>query len=200
MWHTGNKSIHKACCFLWSLRALFSFVVQVKFYCSLCWQINTKISNTAPDLIIDQKPQSAQQSSRGGLLLVAGVATVALGAFLVHRAWHSTWPIKDMEERDPSTWQGDRRSQMVDSGLCLLLLKDGCSTLKKKSTVDWQILPLCLWGWLFFIFGRCKFITTVKSWRVLVTVVQNASCDSVNYSFTRNEPTRTWPPFSIHHS
>jgi len=53
-------------------------------------QINSRVSNTAPDLIVDEKPQSSQCSSRGGLVLVAGVATVALGAFLLHRAWHNT--------------------------------------------------------------------------------------------------------------
>lgn len=53
-------------------------------------QINSKISNTAPDLIVDEKPQSAQHSSQGGLLLAAGLATVALGAIMVHRMWHNT--------------------------------------------------------------------------------------------------------------
>ncbi|KAL9973262.1 hypothetical protein ACROYT_G019691 [Oculina patagonica] len=54
------------------------------------FQIKSKVSNTAPDLIADEKPQSAQHTSRGGFMLVAGVAAVALGAFLVHKGWHTT--------------------------------------------------------------------------------------------------------------
>lgn len=53
--------------------------------------IKCKVSNTAPDLITDEKPQGTQYSSRSGFLLLAGVASVALGAFLMHKAWHTTW-------------------------------------------------------------------------------------------------------------
>lgn len=54
-------------------------------------QINSKVSKTAPDLIVDQKPQPVQHSSKGSLGLVLTVTTtVAVGAFLVHRFWPST--------------------------------------------------------------------------------------------------------------
>lgn len=54
-------------------------------------QINSKVSKTAPDLIVDQKPQPAQHSSKGSLgLVLTGTATLAVGAFLVHRFWPST--------------------------------------------------------------------------------------------------------------
>ena len=58
--------------------------------CLVMWQIKSKVSNTAPDLIADEKPHSAQHLSRGSLMLLTGVATVALGAFLMHRVWHNT--------------------------------------------------------------------------------------------------------------
>ena len=54
------------------------------------WQISSKVSNTAPDLINYQKPQSSHSSSRVGVTLVAGVATVALGAFVFHRVWSNS--------------------------------------------------------------------------------------------------------------
>jgi len=53
-------------------------------------QIKSKISNTAPDLIADERPHSAQHLSHGSLIFLTGVATVALGAFLVHRVWYNT--------------------------------------------------------------------------------------------------------------
>lgn len=53
-------------------------------------KIKCKVSNTAPDLITDEKPQGTQYSSRSGFLLLAGVASVALGAFLMHKAWDTT--------------------------------------------------------------------------------------------------------------
>lgn len=53
-------------------------------------QINSRVSTTAPDLIVEPKPQSAQQSSRAGVALVLGTTTIALGAFLVHRLWNNT--------------------------------------------------------------------------------------------------------------
>lgn len=60
--------------------------------CLSCYeQINSKVSKTAPDLIVDQKPQPAQHSSKGSLgLVLTGTATLAVGAFLVHRFWPST--------------------------------------------------------------------------------------------------------------
>ncbi|XP_027043343.1 ankyrin repeat, SAM and basic leucine zipper domain-containing protein 1-like isoform X1 [Pocillopora damicornis] len=53
-------------------------------------KIKCKVFNTSPDLITDEKPQGTQSSLRSGSLLVAGVAIVALGAFLFHKAQHST--------------------------------------------------------------------------------------------------------------
>lgn len=53
-------------------------------------KIKCKVCNTSPDLITDEKPQGTQSSLRSGSLLVAGVAIVALGAFLFHKAQHMT--------------------------------------------------------------------------------------------------------------
>lgn len=53
-------------------------------------QIKSKVSNTAPDLIADEKPHSAQHLPRGSLMFLTGVATLALGAFVIHRVWHNT--------------------------------------------------------------------------------------------------------------
>ena len=66
------------------------------------WQISSKVSNTAPDLINYQKPQSSHSSSRVGVTLVAGVATVALGAFVFHRVWSNSWQRKE----DLNRWHG----------------------------------------------------------------------------------------------
>lgn len=72
------------------------------FFIFFFWQISSKVSNTAPDLIDNQKPQSSHSSSRVGVTLVAGVATVALGAFVFHRVWSNSWQRKENLNR----WHG----------------------------------------------------------------------------------------------
>lgn len=134
--------------------------------CIVFCQINSRVSNTAPDLIVDEKPQSSQHSSRGGLVFVTGVATVALGAFLLHRAWQNTWHSKEKRNDTQPSDSSDQGSQSCEFNSRTNNFSDSLTLKFHSLTLDgtWQTVNkyLSICG-VVFLSGSCKFMTVVKS-------------------------------------
>ena len=137
------------------------------FFCH--WQIKCKVFNTSPDLITDEKPQGTQSSLRSGSLLVAGVAIVALGAFLFHKARHITW----------SSIHQWLNTMVYCTGCCYLLLL--CFIL-----IKW-LVPLqlsCMWRFTQFISRMLLNPFTPKIWLLILP----SSC----HTFPCKLVLRTW--------